>query len=149
MTAITKPETHGNLTLLSSPGIHKIDSFLSENAHWFLRFALASVVIFHGAGKLFMLEQSANMLNLSILITLLVGLAEVLGGLAIIIGAFTSSLITRLGALAIIPVLIGAITLVHWGRWSFTVAEGYPMGGMEFQVVLTLIASYFLFKGNK
>jgi hypothetical protein len=38
--------------------------------------------------------------------------------------------------------------MVHWGRWNFTPAEGFPMGGMEFQVVLLLAAFYFLVMGN-
>jgi putative oxidoreductase len=63
-------------------------------------------------------------------------------------GAFKSDLITRLSGLAIAPVMLGAILLVHWGRWSFTPAEGFPMGGMEFQVVLLLIAVFFLISGN-
>ncbi len=50
--------------------------------------------------------------------------------------------------LAIIPVLLGAIVMVHAPRWNFVPAEGFPMGGMEFQVVLALIATYFLIVGN-
>ncbi len=123
-------------------------ALLRNNAHWLLRIALASVFIFHGAGKLMMLEQTANMLGMSIGITLAVALAEALGGLALIVGPFTNQLITRLGALAIIPVMFGAIAMVHWGRWSFTPAEGFPMGGMEFQVVLVLISGYLLIRGN-
>ena len=131
-----------------SSSLATIHSTLEKHAHWLLRMALASVFIFHGAGKLFVLQKSAEMLGLSAEVTLLVGLAEVLAAFALLIGPFTSSTITRLGALAIIPIMIGAIAMVHWGRWSFTPAEGFPMGGMEFQVVLTLIASYLLIKGN-
>ena len=56
---------------------------------------------------------------------------------------------TRLAALATIPVLIGAIVLVHWGQWSFVATETHPMGGMEFQVVLLLMALYFVIRGNE
>jgi putative oxidoreductase len=45
-------------------------------------------------------------------------------------------------------VLLGAIIMVHAPRWNFVPAEGFPMGGMEFQVVLTLMALYFLIVGN-
>lgn len=38
--------------------------------------------------------------------------------------------------------------MVHRGQWSFVASESHPMGGMEFQVVLTLIALYFVAKGN-
>ncbi len=37
---------------------------------------------------------------------------------------------------------------VHWGRWGIEPAEGFPMGGMEFQVVLLLTALYFVVMGN-
>ena len=79
----------------------------------------------------------------------LVTFAEIAAGLGIILGAFQSELITRLAALAGIPVLIGAIVMVHGPRWSFTPADGFPMGGMEFQVVLLLIGIYFLITGNE
>ena len=78
----------------------------------------------------------------------LVTLAELAGGIGIIVGAFTNDLTTRLSGLAIAPVMLGAIFMVHWGRWSFTPAEGFPMGGMEFQVVLLVMALYFLIMGN-
>jgi putative oxidoreductase len=55
---------------------------------------------------------------------------------------------TRLAALATIPVLVGAIVMVHWGQWSFVASETHPMGGMEFQVVLLLMALYFVIRGN-
>jgi putative oxidoreductase len=53
-------------------------------------------------------------------------------------------LVDRLTGLAAIPVLLGAIFLMHWPRWSFVATESHPMGGMEFQVVLLGIALYFL-----
>lgn len=57
-------------------------------------------------------------------------------------------LATRIGALGFIPVLIGAIALRHWPRWSFEPSESFPIGGMEFQVALILISLYLLLKGN-
>jgi len=38
--------------------------------------------------------------------------------------------------------------MVHWGRWRFVPTESYPMGGMEFQVVLLALALWFLIAGN-
>ena len=78
----------------------------------------------------------------------LVTFAELAGGVGIIVGAFTNDLVTRLSGLAITPVMLGAIFMVHWGRWNFTPAEDFPMGGMEFQVVVLLTALYFLVMGN-
>ncbi len=121
---------------------------LKPNAHWLLRIGLASVFIFHGIGKAMNLGGFADMSGLPTAAAALVTLAEVAGGVGMIVGAFTNDLITRLSALAITPVMLGAIFMVHWGRWNFTPADGFPMGGMEFQAVLLLMALYFLIMGN-
>ncbi len=47
-----------------------------------------------------------------------------------------------------IPVIIGAIIIVHWGRWNFVPSETHPMGGFEFQTVLLLLMLYLVFTGN-
>ena len=121
---------------------------LKPHAHWLLRLTLASVFMVHGIGKATNLEGTAQMLGMPLSVAALVTFAELAGAVGIIVGAFKSDLITRLSGLAIAPVMLGAIFMVHWGRWSFTPAEGFPMGGMEFQVVLLLIAIYFLITGN-
>ncbi len=121
---------------------------LKPNAHWLLRIGLASVFIFHGLGKAMNLGGFSDMSGLPTAAAALVTFAELAGGVGIIVGAFTNDLITRLSALAITPVMLGAIFMVHWGRWSFTPAEGFPMGGMEFQAVLLLMALFFLIMGN-
>jgi putative oxidoreductase len=121
----------------------------AAHAHWLLRAGFASVFLFHGVGKFADLDGFAGMMGLPVFIAILVGLAEVGGGLALIAGGFLrSDMLTRLGALATIPVLIGAIALVHWGQWSFVASETHPMGGMEFQVVLLMIALFFLIAGK-
>ena len=123
-------------------------SKLTPHAHWLLRIALASVFLFHGVGKLINIGGFAEMMGLPYLIAALVTFAEIAAGAGIIVGGFGRELITRLATIAMVPVLIGAIVLVHGPRWSFTPAEGFPMGGMEFQVVLLLGALYFLIVGN-
>lgn len=124
-----------------------LDSFKPQ-AHWLLRISLASVFLFHGVGKVADIGAFAQMTGLPTAVAALVTLAELAAGVGIIVGAFTNDLITRLAGLAMAPVLLGAIFMVHWGRWNFTPAEGFPMGGMEFQVVLLLIALFFLVMGN-
>lgn len=119
------------------------------NAHWFLRVGLASVLLFHGVGKLADVAGFAAMMELSVPVVWLVTLAEVGGGLAILAGAFGRDWLTRLGAAVNIPVLLGAIYLVHWGQWSFVASASHPLGGMEFQVVLLLIAGYLVARGNE
>ncbi len=122
---------------------------LAEYAHWALRIALASVFLYHGIGKLAGLEQTAEMLGLPFIIALLVALAEVGGGALVIVGAFTRDWITRIGAAFIIPVMVGAVFMVHWPQWSFVASESHAMGGMEFQVTLLLVALYLVLKGNR
>jgi len=121
---------------------------LKPHAHWLLRIGLAGVFLFHGIGKVMDLGGFSQMMGLSTPVAALVTLAEVAGGVGIIVGAFTNDLITRLAGLAMVPVLLGAIFMVHGPRWNFVPAEGYPMGGMEFQVVLLLTALFFFVTGN-
>lgn len=127
--------------------MHALDS-LKPYAHWLLRIGVASVFIFHGVGKAASVGGFSQMMGIPYPVALLVTFAELAGGIGLIVGAFKSDLITRLSGLAIAPVMLGAIAMVHWGRWSFTPAEGFPMGGMEFQVVLMLAGLYFLIVGN-
>ena len=122
--------------------MHRTLDSLRSHAHWLLRISLASVFIYHGVVKVMDLGAFSQMVGLSTPVAVLVTLAEIAGGVGILVGAFTNDLITRLAGLAIVPVMIGAIVMVHWGRWDFMA------GGMEFQVVLLLIALFFLLMGN-
>ena len=130
----------------------KLLDIITPHAHWLLRIVIASVFIYHGALKLMNLEGFAQMLPISYTETVLVALAEFVGGMLVLFGGFGKSqladLATRIGAAFQIPVLLGAIALVHWGRWNFVPAESYPMGGMEFQVTLVLVALYLIVTGN-
>lgn len=128
-------------------------NFLSTNAHWLLRIALASVFVYHGVLKFLDLEGFTQMLPISYVQMVLVAAAETGGGLLVLLGGFRNDLIsdlaTRVGAALNIPVMIGAITIVHWGRWNFLPSETHPLGGIEFQVVLILIMLYLVFTGNR
>ncbi|MFT5500083.1 MAG: putative oxidoreductase [Woeseiaceae bacterium] len=122
---------------------------LQPRAHWLLRVAFGSVFIFHGVGKVASFAAFSGMMGLSVPVAALVTFAEIAAGFGIIIGGFGNERVTRLAGLAAIPVLLGAIFMVHGPRWSFVATEEFPMGGMEFQVVLLLIATYFLIAGNE
>jgi putative oxidoreductase len=123
---------------------------LAPHAHWLLRIGFASVFLFHGVGKLIAPAQFAEMMGLPLLIALAVAFAEVASALGLLAGAaLRRAWMTRLAALTTVPVLIGAIVMVHWGQWSFVATETHPMGGMEFQVVLLLVALYFAVRGNE
>ena len=84
---------------------------------------------------------------------MLVALAETCGGLLVLVGGFRNDrifdLATRIGAALNIPVMIGAITIVHWGQWNFVPSETHPMGGFQFQAVLLLLMLYLVFTGNR
>ncbi len=127
--------------------------FLTANAHWLLRIALASVLVFHGALKFTNLDGFVQMLPISYLEVVLVALAETGGGLLILLGGFRddrySDLATRIGAALNIPVIVGAIAIVHWGRWNFVPSETHPMGGFEFQAVLLLVTVFLVITGNR
>ena len=122
---------------------------LAPHAHWLLRVGFASVFLFHGVGKIAAPAQFADMMQLPFLVALLVAFAEIGGGLAVLAGgALGKGWLTRVGGLVTVPVMIGAIAMVHWGQWSFVATESHPMGGMELQVLLLLMGLYFLVRGN-
>lgn len=128
-------------------------NFITANAHWFLRIALASVFIFHGVLKFLNLEGFAQMLPISYLEVVLVASAETAGGLLVLLGGFRgdalSDVATRVGAALNLPVMIGAIAMIHWGQWNFVPSASHPMGGFEFQAVLVLIMLYVAITGNR
>ncbi len=119
----------------------------APHAHWLLRFALASVFLFHGIDKFLNLAGTAEMMD-SMFMAVMAAVLETGGGALVLIGGAGNDLLTRLGGLLIVPVMLGAIFMVHWGQWRFAATETHPMGGMEFQVTLLMIALYFVFVGN-
>lgn len=115
---------------------------LAPMAHWTLRIALASVFLYHGFGKI-PPDQFATGMGFPLILGWLVVLAELGAGVFVLLGGVLKDWMTRLGALLAIIIMLGAILLVHlpngWGG----------DGGMEFQVVLLLVALYVLIKGNR
>jgi len=99
------------------------------------------------------LEGFAQMLPISYFMVVLVALAETSGGLLVLLGGFRddamADLATRIGAALNIPVMIGAIVLIHWGQWNFLPSETHPMGGFQFQTVLILVSLYLVITGNR
>ena len=78
------------------------------------------------------------------MITIAVAPAAIIGGVGLLAGAaLRLDWLSRLAALATVPVLLGAVVMVHWGQWSFVFTETHPMGGMKFQVLLLLMALHF------
>lgn len=116
----------------------------AKHARWLLRLSLAAVFLYHGLPKFQDLAGFATMAHLPLWVATLVALGEVGGSLLILLGgAMHRDSMTRLGGLALVPVMAGAIVLVHWPNgWNFM------NGGIEFQVTLLAIALYFVFTGN-
>ncbi len=121
---------------------------IAPGAHWLLRVALASVFLYHGVGKFPMLNQMAQMMGAPAAMIALLATVETVGALLVLLGGFSKDWMTRIGALLLVPVMLGAITMMHWGQWSFLPSETHPMGGVEFQVTLLLIQLYLVIKGN-
>jgi putative oxidoreductase len=117
-------------------------------AHWALRIAVASVFIYHGLTKFPNLSGMAAMMGVPVALWTVVAVMESLGGILILVGAFTKDIVTRIGGLLIIPPMLGAIAMVHWGQWSFMPSESHPIGGMEFQFVMLMLGVYFVLRGN-
>lgn len=130
----------------------KLQDRFTANAHWLLRIGVVSVFLYHGILKFSNLDGFATMLPISYTEVVFVALANV-GSVLVILGGFRNDLLsdlaTRIGAALNIPVMVGAIALVHWGRWNFVPTETHPMGGMEFQVTLALLMLYLVITGNK
>ena len=122
---------------------------LSQHGHWLLRGAIASVFIYHGLGKFQNLAPMANMMNISVVTLFLVASAETIGGALVLFGGVLKDWTTRIGALILMPVMLGAIQMMHWGQWAFTATESHPMGGMEFQVTLLLTQLFLFVTGNR
>ena len=126
----------------------KLLDSISSFAHWAPRVALASVFIYHGTTKFPVAQGMAEMMGMPIAMIYLLATMEVGGALLVLLGGFGAAWATRLGAVIISPVMLGAIFMVHWPRWSFVATDSHPMGGMEFQVTLLLILLYLFVRGN-
>lgn len=113
-------------------------------AGWALRVVFAATFLFYGYSKATGLGGFAdNMLNGNTFLALLVTFAELAAVAGIIIGAFTLSIVSRLAGLAVIPVMLGAIFMVH-------LPNGFHFmgGGWNFQLVLLGIGLFYLLVGN-
>ena len=122
---------------------------LPFDKEWFLRLAMGSVFLYHGLSK--NVNAFSKSFKLPLLVAGLVPLAEISGGSGYLLGGldnfsdktFLGYTITQLASLAVIPVLLGAIIMVHWKNGFNFMNNGY-----EFQFTLLMIALYFLFQNE-
>lgn len=115
-------------------------SSLSPHVHWGLRLSLAATFVYHGWGK-FPIE--GPMMGMPVAMVWMLALGEIAAGVLLIAGAFGKDILTRLGALIVIVVMVGAIALVH-AKNGFSVMNG----GMEFQILMLVTGLYLAAKGN-
>jgi len=113
---------------------------LSPHVHWGLRLSLAATFLFHGATKF---PVEGPMMGMPVAMVWLLALAEIAAGAMLIAGAFGKEMLTRLGALIVIVVMVGAIAMVH-AKNGFNVMNG----GMEFQILMLVTGLYLAAKGN-
>ncbi len=114
---------------------------LSPHVHWGLRLSLAATFLYHGATKM---PVEGPMMGMPAAMVWMLAIAEVAAGVMLIAGAlFGKEMLTRIGALIVMVVMVGAIALVH-AKNGFNVMEG----GMEFQVLMLLTGLYLAAKGN-
>lgn len=123
---------------------------LQKHAHWLVRFALGSIFLYYGIDKFLGggLQGFSAASQLPLPVATLVALSEIGGGALVLLGASIGSWTTRIGALLMIPVMLGAIFMVHWGQWHMMATATHPMGGMGFQVGLLFVATYVAIRGN-
>lgn len=129
--------------------MNALDRF-APNAHWLLRFALASVFLYHGLTKFPALDMMSEMMGMpSIMIGMLAAMETAIGILILVGGAGPDWATRAAGAFTAVDML-GAIALVHWphGWNSVNMGMGNEGRGMEFQVTLLLVALYFVIVGN-
>jgi putative oxidoreductase len=108
-----------------------------------LRIASASAFLYHGSAILLGAfggpgpHDFAASHGWPIAVAYLVGLAQVLGGVAVL-----SGILTRVGAACLVVVMIGAIVLVHLPH-GFDVSNG----GIEYALTQMLVATALLLAG--
>jgi putative oxidoreductase len=108
-----------------------------------LRIASGLAFLYHGAAILFGMfggpgpERFAIDHRFPVMLGYVVGVAQVISAIAVLVGAFV-----RLAAVALIVVMLGAIFLVH-------LTHGYDVssGGMEYALTQLLIAFALLLMG--
>ena len=113
---------------------------LAPHVHWALRLSLAATFLYHGTGKF----PVSDAMGMPIPMVWAVALAEIAAGAALIAGAFSKEVLTRLGGLIVIVIMIGAISMVHFKNgWNVM------NSGMEFQVLMLAVGLYFAARGNE
>lgn len=123
-----------------------------QHLHWLFRIVLSGTFVYHGIDKFTAgIAGFAGAVGIPEPVAFLVAAGEIAVGLSLFVGGLPvpkAGWFTRLGGVGMSVIMLGAITLVHWGRWAFSPADGYPLGGMEYQTLLVLLGTYLALRGN-
>lgn len=111
-----------------------------------LRIPPAISLIYHAINKFPIQQGAADVMTFgSVELLYVVAFAEIIGGLALVLGAFVGDIFTRLGGLALAGIMIGAVAIIHWPNgYSFA----NPGVGWEFHLAYIGIGLYFVIRGN-
>ena len=118
---------------------------------YLIRLPIAASFIFHGVTKFPIQQGAADMMAFGSPILLgAVAIVEIALGIALLAGPFVNKMLTKAAGFAAVIIMLGAIYQFHWPRWSFTAdpVGGFPMGGMEFQVLIIGASLYLALKSD-
>ena len=118
--------------------MNKVNAISVKNIHWFIRIVIATTFIYHGYPKVLDPSGLINM-GLPTFLAYLVGPFELFGAIFLILGGFFSSNLTRIGAVLISIIMLGAIFIVHFN-------DGWA--GIEWQLLILSNCLFFIIKGN-
>jgi putative oxidoreductase len=119
-----------------------IDSLMKNTvAPLVLRLCLAAVFIYHGMDLVSKSWGTGMQADLPVAAKVAVSWGQLLGGIAMLLG-----LLTRLAAIGLGVIMVGAVAIVHW-RFGFNL--GNPEGpGYEYNFVLIGICLVLMLTGG-
>lgn len=119
------------------------DSLLqfSDAGVFLLRAALAAVFLWHGIPKLRKAREQASHMNWPVSAMVALGLAETLGAIGVLLGAFT-----QLSALILAVVMAGALYMKIF-KWHVPFSA-HDRTGWEFDLILFAVALMLVFGGG-
>ena len=124
---------------------------LGVHSHWLVRVSLFGIFFYHGYMKLPEGAVMAQSMGVSVWLIYLVGIAEIIGALLVIIGGFGPELATRTAGGIFCVVMLGVIYMIHARHGWNSINMGIDnMGhGMEFQILIWSISFMVLTRGNR
>ena len=111
-------------------------TLINKYVIWLLRIPVALTFLVHGYPKL-----GVSTANLGY-VGYLVGPFEFFGAIFLLVGPFSSDIISRIGSSMVAFIMVGAIYM-HLFKWNDTI------GSVEWQILLLCVSFFLLVKGNE